>query len=849
MKKSALFVVLSMLIGVVSCGKTDTSSQGGSSIGSSNGGNSSLPNSSVVDSSNPNSSTPTPGTSSNTPPSSSSTPTPGTSSNTSSSSSSTPTGVPLPMINHMKVFVKASTGYTNIYAWNTINGATTEYFGGWPGTALETYDGTWLTYDFDEGLTSVNLIFNKGASGNAQTADLSISGVGYHWYDQNKWSHSDIYGGDFSSNPGGGGGGGQTTLDPVEADSYKDFSIWNDLGDDYFTVLHPYEGERTDFRDETIYFAITTRFYDGDASNNVDCWDSKNDASDPAWRGDFKGLIEKLDYIKALGFTAVWITPVVENASGYDYHGYHALDFTKVDSRYESEDVSFETLLDEVHSRDMKLVLDVVFNHTGNFGEKNLFPMFERNGSDLSSIDCLSMVENSGLPENYYSLSGGQQYDARIANMKNTRDDGSDPNDIYHHYGNFSWESFGEQVAQIAGDCVDLNTENPIVAEYLVKCYGDFIRLGVDYFRIDTMKHISRLTLNNYILPGLYEYARRCGNPNFYMFGEVCARVREIWNHGIPALSAPFYTWKETKQYPWGDKVTNLSSIEQAYNDNSTAKNQPTSQNALLNGLNYHTPDHTMASGTSVIDFPMHWNFYKAQDAFNVAKGNDKYYQDATYNVVYVDSHDYSPDDCQRLRYTGGTTAWAENMSLMFTFRGIPCIYYGSEIEFQKGKVIDDGPNTALKDTGRAYYGDHLEGSVTASDFGKFTASGEVSNTLNSTLSKHLQKLNQIRAKVPALRKGQYTTSNVTSGNMAFTRRYTVGNIDSVACVTISSGATFNNLPNGTYVDLVSGKRVQVTGGVLTTDTISKGNARIYVLENASTGPLSQIGDSLLYLK
>ena len=71
-------------------------------------------------------------------------------------------------------------------------------------------------------------------------------------------------------------------------------------------------GDRNDFRDETIYFAMTTRFYDGDASNNTHTWDSyPMNAGDPLWRGDFKGLIQKLDYIKALGFTAIWITPVV----------------------------------------------------------------------------------------------------------------------------------------------------------------------------------------------------------------------------------------------------------------------------------------------------------------------------------------------------------------------------------------------------------------------------------------------------------------------------------------------------------------------------------------------------------
>ena len=91
---------------------------------------------------------------------------------------------------------------------------------------------------------------------------------------------------------------------------------------------------RTDFRDESIYFMITTRFYDGDPKNNVLCWDNQKEqkrTKDPCWRGDFQGVIDKLDYIKALGFTAIWITPVVQNASGYDYHGYHASDFSKVD--------------------------------------------------------------------------------------------------------------------------------------------------------------------------------------------------------------------------------------------------------------------------------------------------------------------------------------------------------------------------------------------------------------------------------------------------------------------------------------------------------------------------------------
>lgn len=133
---------------------------------------------------------------------------------------------------------------------------------------------------------------------------------------------------------------------------------------------------RTDFRDESIYFVITTRFYDGDEGNNVLCWDNQTSqitTKDPCWRGDFRGLIDQLDYIKALGFTAIWITPVVQNGSGYDYHGYHAMDFSKVDCRYQgvtgedagkSGDVMFQELIDAAHKKGLKIILDIVLNHT-----------------------------------------------------------------------------------------------------------------------------------------------------------------------------------------------------------------------------------------------------------------------------------------------------------------------------------------------------------------------------------------------------------------------------------------------------------------------------------------------------
>lgn len=245
----------------------------------------------------------------------------------------------------------------------------------------------------------------------------------------------------------------------------------------------------------------------------------------------------------------------------------------------------------------------------------------------------------------------------------------------------------------------------------------------------------------------------------------------------------------------------------------------------------------------NIIDMRMHMNFGDAPNAYNNGKDSDDSTNDATYNVVYVDSHDYGPNKSSE-RYAGGTDAWAENMALMWTFRGIPTLYYGSEIEFQAGKKIDCGPTCPLATTGRAYYGDHLAGDVTASEFSKVdSATGEVANTLSKPLVKHVQRLNEIRRAVPALQMGQYSTEGIT-GQMAYKRRYTSGTTDSFALVTVTGGASYTGIPNGTYKDAVTGDTQVVTDGKLTVAAPGKGNMRVYVLN----GP-GKIGTAGPYLK
>lgn len=744
-----------------------------------------------------------------------------------------------------------------IYLWNSLptNSAMSKSY---PGEKM-TKSGEWFDYKVN-GVTKVNAIVTD-AEGNQYSSEkmltLTTETSGEWWCDNGKWSKYNF-----------------DEPDPVSS---------------------------VDMREESIYFVITTRFYDGDTGNNVHCWDdsqANNPDSDPAWRGDFKGLADKLDYIKALGFSAVWITPVVTNASGYDYHGYHAMDFSTVDARYESDDFTFEDLIRAAHQKGMKIIQDVVFQHTGNFGESYFCKLFEKDtDADLSSLedsmiptDLLLNTYGLNSAEEYWAQKGSVQYQQRLDLMKNLSDYPSNvgnstgnlpdlskdssmakisQSDVYnsenyYHSGYFqslNWDDWTCKFCQIAGDCVDLNTENPAVAEYIVDCYSKYIEMGVDGFRVDTVRHIPRLELNLMFNDQLHEAAKANGNSNFLMFGEICTRFTDVWYRGHAEESSPYYTWKESNskwadQWSWGTSAeevnSNMNLIMEHYIEEDDCSDEPTSDNAFLDGIDYHTPDRSMASGMEAIDFQMHRLFGSASSAFGIAKSGDKYYNDATYNVMYVDSHDYAPEGFgEANRFAGGTQVWAEDLDLMFTFRGIPCLYYGSEAEFQKGQVIDVGPNAPLSTTGRAYYGDYLEGTVNATDFSEYTASGEVAETLNMPLAKHLQKLNAMRRAIPALQKGQYTTSSTyVSGNMAYIRRYTDETTDSLACVTISGGATFKNLPNGTYRDAVTGDVQRVTNGTLTVPSIGKANMRVYVCcEDGFTGIDGAIGGTSAYLK
>ncbi|OHD38184.1 MAG: hypothetical protein A2Y30_08845 [Spirochaetes bacterium GWE1_32_154] len=692
---------------------------------------------------------------------------------------------------------------------------------------------------------------------------------------------------------------------------------------------------RFDPRQESIYFLLTSRWFDGDSANTVGdefcSWtearandsildDGFTGPEDVSWRGDFKGLVEKMDYIKALGFSTIWITPVVQNRSPLAYHGYHGWDFTREDPRLESPGYDFQRVVDEAHSRDMKICLDIVINHSGRFGIKNfseiqyardpaLYPVPEGwesftwdeakynqgvsqsfpNGWEYDGLTSPGMVDGEALPPYLEFAQNVRPFtQANITTFPNLMTDknasgflkfqwpstesycktvdgvGTPGSLTYEQYktsprrhrghntgfptGSGSFDNFPDaHFDSLHEDCPDLNTENPDVQEYLLNAYYRYIDMGVDMFRVDTVMHMHKETLNTMYWPQLLARAEQSkasrGGSDFFIFGEVANFVSNITDKAS-ALREQNYTF------------------DQSVNDKSDNTNH------LLNGNNYRTPDYSHKAPNasspyhvSVINMISHNAFCNNEgSAYNAALGNDYWYNDATFLPWYTDSHDYGPNK--------GETRWAGDFaaawSMLFTFRGIPIVYYGSEIRFGAGKPNDwpgggsNGVNMSLEKTGRSYYGPHLEGSVTATDFGEFTASGAVAATLNNDLSKHLMGLNKIRQAVPALQMGQYSADGHSGGWAGFKRRYVGTNkitqepIDSYALVGIGAAThTFTGVLPGTYVDCVTGNEVTASGGNVTFTVSNGGNAGlgVYVLKGLATpapGKITQPSPFLL---
>lgn len=335
-----------------------------------------------------------------------------------------------------------------------------------------------------------------------------------------------------------------------------------------------------DWDEAVVYFMMTDRFFDGNKSNNTASGADTYGKNPGLYHGgDFAGVTAKLDYLQDLGVNTIWITPIVENIKGVDvtdegskdvpynaaYHGYWASDFTKLNPTLGTTK-EFETMISEAHKRGMRIMVDIVVNHAG-YGTESTFADMLRDKS-VSEGDIKSW--QSGLP--------------------------------------------------------DFATENADVRAKLVEWQTSWMKdYGVDYFRVDTVKHVDSTTW------AALKNSTTEVNPSFKMIGEY-------FGAGYASNGSTLGTGQMDADldFDFNDQATsfvsgNISSVEKFLSARNSALN-----NTYMTGQFLSSHD---------------------EDGFKAALMKGK---------------GYTEDQA--------TSAALVAATLQLTAKGIPVIYYGEEV-------------------------------------------------------------------------------------------------------------------------------------------------------------------------
>ncbi|WP_278236633.1 pullulanase-type alpha-1,6-glucosidase [Isoptericola sp. AK164] len=292
--------------------------------------------------------------------------------------------------------------------------------------------------------------------------------------------------------------------------------------------------------DEQFYFVMTDRFANGDTSNDTAGLgdDPLVSGFDPTNKGfyqggDLAGLHENLDYIEGLGTTAIWLTPSFTNrpvqGSGDDvsagYHGYWITDFTQIDPHL-GTNAELEALIADAHSRGIKVYFDIITNHTADVVD---YAEGEYSYIDQATSPYTDAAGNTFDPADYAGTGDFPELDAATSFpytpvVADADADLKVPawlNDstLYHNRGNSTWSGESVTYGDFAG-LDDLMTEHPTVVNGFVEVYQDWVDLGIDGFRIDTVKHVNREFWDTWTTEVL-DYAHAAGKDEFFMFGEV----------------------------------------------------------------------------------------------------------------------------------------------------------------------------------------------------------------------------------------------------------------------------------------------------------------------------------------
>ena len=517
---------------------------------------------------------------------------------------------------------------------------------------------------------------------------------------------------------------------------------------DYYGTLEP-------FAKEAVYFVVTDRFVNGDPSNDhrdqggpdpatrtFDRPTAGSDAGDNVGYlgGDFKGIVDHLDYIRGMGFSALWITPIVDNPDeaftggkpaqkgGFltdggktGYHGYWGVNFYKLDEHLPSKGLDFKGLADAVHGQDMKLVLDIVGNHgSPAYSMPKAQPQF----GQVFDRDGKLVADHQNLPP------------AKLDPKHNP----------LHRFYNTK-----PGLAELS----DFNENEPAVMDYLAGAYAQWIGQGADAFRIDTIGWLPH--------PFWHEFVARMRRekPGMFMFGEAFE-----------------YDAKKIAEHTWA-------------------------QNANV----------------SVLDFPLKQGLEKAfgheRAGFEVLA--DRLYLDGgPYANPYELATFYDNHDMARLDATDEGFIDAHNW--LFTARGIPVVYYGSEIGFMRGKPEHDG--------NRNYFG-----------------AERIASAASHPIHRNLSRIAHVRAASPALQRGLQVNVELKGDRAAFYRVYQHEDVSQIALVLLNKGdapAAFDvkqYVQPGAWRAAIAGKDTKARAGGSLKATVPAHGVEVFLLDAPVTHP------------
>jgi glycosidase len=398
-----------------------------------------------------------------------------------------------------------------------------------------------------------------------------------------------------------------------------------------------------DWRDQFLYFLLVDRFDSG--AENIPPYvpGADNGAADPATRGRFQGgtlqgITRRLDYIRDLGCTAVWLSPILKNMQSSDtsYHGYGIQSFLAVDPRFGTL-ADLQNLAREAHQRDMYVVLDIVFNHTGDvwaypddhpyyYWQGRQFPFGHWRESDPAPG---LQTEDGVWPQELQSVEAFK----RRGQIRN-------------------WHDHREARDGDFLTLKELDLTRPGVLDTLIKVYKYWISVAdLDGFRIDTVKHMEDSAVAIFC-NAIREYAQSIGKHRFFLFGEIV--------------------------------------------DDDATIQRYIGRNSRIEGTDERFP-----ALDAALDFPLYFMLEEIIKGFgNIDHLRSRYdafhkqYADhgaaGRYFVTFIDNHDQMARPYRRFMHNNPHPAQgALAIGYLLTTQGVPCLYYGTEQGFDGGGSDD----------------------------------------------------------------------------------------------------------------------------------------------------------------